>query len=123
MYDKFGCVLGTDMTTNDVSFFKHHRKMEQRQGPATRDLAPVKKSIFSLIDVPEILFGRDRRSRRLLRCIRALDRVFRLRVIDNKTVKGINFFDPADKALLQALPDPRVNADIRRGDLIPISTG
>jgi hypothetical protein len=34
-----------ETTTNDVSFFKHHRKVEHRTGPATRELAPVKKSM------------------------------------------------------------------------------
>jgi hypothetical protein len=128
MYDKFGCVLRIETTTNDVSFFKHHRKVEHRQGPATRGLAPVKKSIYSLIDLREILFGCNRRYLEHLSAlddfsagVRALDRVTRPRVIDDKTVKGINFFDPADKALLQALQDPRVNiAGIRRGDLIPV---
>jgi hypothetical protein len=56
MYDKFGSVLRIETTTNDVSFFKHHRKVEHRQGPPTRALAPVKKSIYSLIDLREILF-------------------------------------------------------------------
>src|ERR1700691_6308339 len=28
MYDKFGSVLRIEITTNDVSFFKHHRKVE-----------------------------------------------------------------------------------------------
>jgi hypothetical protein len=128
MYDKFGCVLRIETTTNDVSFFKHHRKVEHRQGPATRGLAPVKKSIYSLIDLREILFGCNRRYLEHLSAlddfsggVRALDRVSRPRVIDDKTVKGINFFDPTDKALLQALQDPRVNiAGIRRGDLIPM---
>ena len=50
MYDKFGCVLRIETTTNDVSFFKHHRKVEHRQGPPTRALASVKKTIYSLID-------------------------------------------------------------------------
>ena len=128
MYDKFGCVLRIETTTNDVSFFKHHRKVEHRQGPATRDLAPVKKSIYSLIDLREILFGCNRRYLEHLSAlddfsagVRALDRVTRPRVVDDKTVKGINFFDPTDKALLQALQDPRVNiAGVRRGDLVPI---
>jgi hypothetical protein len=128
MYDKFGCVLRIETTTNDVSFFKHHRKVEHRQAPATRDLAPVKKSIYSLIDLREILFGCNRRYLEHLSAlddfsagVRALDRVTRSRVVDDKTVKGINFFDPTDKALLQALQDPRVNiAGIRRGDLIPM---
>jgi hypothetical protein len=61
MYDKFGCVLRIETTTNDVSFFKHHRKVEHRQGPPTRALAAVKKSIYSLIDLREILFGCNRR--------------------------------------------------------------
>ena len=37
MYDKAGIVLRIETTTNDVSFFKHHRKVEHRNGPATRD--------------------------------------------------------------------------------------
>jgi hypothetical protein len=32
MYDKFGIVLRIETTTNDVSFFKHHRKVEHRKG-------------------------------------------------------------------------------------------
>jgi hypothetical protein len=52
--------------------------------------------------------------------VRALDRVTRPRVVGDKTVKGINFFEPGDSALLHALQDPKVNiAGIRRGELIP----
>src|SRR5207253_9214709 len=40
MYDKYGCVLRIETTINDVSFFKHHRKVEHRQGPPTRVLGP-----------------------------------------------------------------------------------
>jgi hypothetical protein len=54
-------VLRIETTTNDVSFFRHHRKVEHRQGPPTRELAPVKKSIYSLIDLREILLGCNRR--------------------------------------------------------------
>jgi hypothetical protein len=53
MYDKCGIVLRIETTTNDVSFFKHHRRVEHRDGPPTRELAPVKKSIYSLIDLRE----------------------------------------------------------------------
>jgi DNA-binding HxlR family transcriptional regulator len=42
------------------------------------------------------------------------------REVDGRTVKGINFFEPGDSALLHALQNPRVNiAGIRRGDLLP----
>jgi hypothetical protein len=126
MYDKHGIVLRIETTTNDVSFFKHHRKVKHRQGPATRELAPVKKSIYSLIDLREIVLGCNRRYIAHLSAlddfaagIRALDRLTRSRAVDGKTVQGINFFAPVDKALLHALQNPRVNiAGIRRGDLL-----
>ena len=53
--------------------------------------------------------------------VRALDRLTRPRKVDDKTVKGINFFDPIDNALLRALQDPRVNiAGVRRADFLPL---
>jgi hypothetical protein len=128
MYDKFGCVLRIETTTNDVSFFKHHRKVEHRQGPPTLTLAPVKKSIYSLTDLREILFGCNRRYLAHLSAlddfsagVRALDRLTKPRRVGEKIVKGINFFDPIDSALLHALQNPRVNiAGIRRADLLPL---
>ena len=126
MYDKTGIVLRIETTTNDVSFFKHHRKVEHRKGPATRALAPVKKSIYSLIDLREILLGCNRRYLAHLSAlddfsagVRALGRVTKPHDVDGKTVKGINFFEPDDSALLHALQNPRVNiAGVRRADLL-----
>src|SRR5437588_2311814 len=128
MYDKYGCVLRIETTINDVSFFKHHRKVEHRQGPPTRVLAPVKKTIYSLIDLGEIMLGCNRRYLAHLAAlddfsagVRALDRLTKPRTVEQKTLKGINFFDPVDNALLHALQNPRVNiAGIRRADLLPL---
>jgi hypothetical protein len=61
MYDKAGIVLRIEVTANDVSFFKHHRKVEHRNGPPTRAIAPVKKTIYSLIDLRGILLACNRR--------------------------------------------------------------
>ena len=127
MYDKAGIVLRIETTANDVSFFKHHRKVEHRDGPPTRELAPVKKSIYSLIDLSEILLGCNKRYLAHLSALddfsagrRALDRLTKPREVHGRTVKGINFFEPGDKALLQAMQNPRVNiAGIRRRDLMP----
>ena len=127
MYDKSGIVLRIETTANDVSFFKHHRKVEHREGPPTREFAPVKKSIYSLIDLREILLGCNRRYLAHLSAlddfsagVRALDRLTRPREVDGKTVKGINFFEPGDSALLHALQNPRVNiAGVRRAELLP----
>jgi hypothetical protein len=46
-----------ETTVNDVSFFKHHRKVEHREGTSTYELAGLKKSIYTLIDLCEILLG------------------------------------------------------------------
>jgi hypothetical protein len=126
MYDKFGCVLRIETTTNDVSFFKHHRKVEHRDGPPTRSLAPVKKTIYSLIDLREIMLGCNRRYLEHLSAlddmsagVRALGRVTKPRIVGDRTVKGINFFAADDSTLLHALQNPRVNiAGIRRGELL-----
>jgi hypothetical protein len=127
MYDKCGIVLRIETTSNDVSFFKHHRKVEHRQRPPSRALAPVKKTIYSLIDLRDILLGCNRRYLAHLSAlddfsagVRTLDRLTKPRVVDGKNVKGINFFEPGDSALLHALQNPRVNiAGIRRADLLP----
>ena len=128
MYDKVGCILRIETTTNDVSFFKHHRKVEHRQGPSTRALAPLKKTIYSLIDLQQILYACNRRYLEHLSAlddfsagVRALDRLTKPHTFDNKTVKGINFFDPLDSSLLHALQNPRTNiAGVRRADLLPL---
>jgi DNA-binding transcriptional ArsR family regulator len=128
MYDKFTLVLRLETTTNDVSSFKHHRKVEHRNGPATRDLAPVKKTIYSLPDLREILIGCNRRYLTFLSALddfsagaRALDRLTTPRVVAGKTVKGINFFHPIEQRLLRALQRPAFNiAGIRRAHLLPV---
>jgi hypothetical protein len=128
MYDKFGCVLRIETTTNDVSFFKHHRKVEHRDGPPTRALAPVKKTIYSLIDLREILSACNRRYLAHLSAlddfsagVRALHRLTKPRKVEGKNVRGINFFDPVDNALLHAFQNPRFNiAGVRRADLAPL---
>ena len=82
----------------------------------TRELAPVKKSIYSVIDLRAILLGCNRRYLTHLSAfddfsagVRGLDRVTKPREVDGKTVKEINFFEPGDSALLQILQNPSAN--------------
>ena len=127
MYDKFGIVLRIETTTNDVSFFKHHRKVEHRKGPSSAGFAPVKKTIYSLMTW-QILLGCNRRYLAHLSAlddfsagVRLLDRVTKPREVEGKTVKGINFFNPTERTLLGALQNPRFNiAGVRRADLAPL---
>ncbi len=57
IYDKFSQVLRIEATSYDISFLKHHRKVEHRDGHSTRELASMKKSIYSIIDLHEIMLG------------------------------------------------------------------
>jgi hypothetical protein len=127
MYDKFALVLRLETTTNNVSAFKHHRKVEHRHGPSTRRIAPVKKSIYSLRALQDILLGCNRRYLAHLSTLddfsagaRALDRVTRPRLVDGKTVKPINFFNQIEQTVLRALQSPAsAIAGFRRADLMP----
>jgi hypothetical protein len=125
MYDKFGRVLRLETATNDVSFFKHHRKVEHRDGHATREMAGLKKSIYSLIDLREILLGCNRRYLEFLSAIgdtasgqRDLTRLTEPQREGDRTIKGLNFFAPAEQKLLRALPRPEFNIHgVRRAEL------
>ena len=111
-----------ETTTNDVSAFKHHRKVEHQHGPATYGLAPLKKNIYSLNDLREILRGCNRRYLEYLSSlddfsagIRALDRLTQPRPINGRNVRGLNFFNRVEQALLAALQRPAFNiAGLRR---------
>lgn len=128
MYDKFALILRLETTTNDVSTFKHHRKVEHLKRPATREFAPVKKTIYSLKDLRAILLGCNRRYLDFLSAlddfsagVRALHRLTQPRRAQGRTIKGLNFFDPIEHALLHALQRPGFNiAGVRRADLAPI---
>jgi hypothetical protein len=128
IYDKFGLVLRIETTTNDASAFNHYRKVEHQHGPATYGLAPLKKNIYSLNHLREILRGCNRRYLEYLSSlddlsagIRALDRLTQPRPINGRNVRGLNFFSRVEQTLLAALQRPAFNiAGLRRADLLPL---
>src|ERR1700730_17697427 len=69
IYDKFALVLRIETTNQRRLRFQAlpqepapaEAGVEHRHGPATRGLAPVRKTIYSLNDLREILFGCNRR--------------------------------------------------------------
>src|ERR1700740_2720598 len=102
--------------------------VEHRQGPATRALAPLRKTIYSLKDLREILLSCNRRYLEYLSSlddfsagIRALDRLTQPRPLKGRNLKGLNFFSRAEQTLLAALQRPGFNiAGLRRADLLPL---
>jgi hypothetical protein len=55
MYDKYKIILRIETTVNDVTFFKHYRTVEQRDGTNAAKMANMKKSIYSLAPLQEHL--------------------------------------------------------------------
>jgi hypothetical protein len=131
MYDKFARVLRLETTTNDVSFFKHHRKVEHRDGHSTRELAALKKTIYSLTDLREILAGCNRRYLEFLSALpdtsggeRDLARLTEPQREGDRQIKGLNFFDRAEQQLLRGLQRPEFNIHgVRRADLRSLVPG
>jgi hypothetical protein len=127
LYDKAGRILRLETTANDVTFFHHHRKVEQRDGHTVRKLAPVKKTLYSLIDLRNILLGCNRRYLEFLSALddhsggqRDLDRLTQPKQTLKQTFKGFNFFDQTEQALLRALQRPEFNLHgLRRAHLQP----
>ena len=110
MYDKFSLVLRIETTSNDVSFFKHYRKVEHHDGSTDNKLAPLKKSIYSLADLRELLAAANRRYLDFLSALddpsdgeRKLRKVSEPVVEQGRTYKGFNFFLDDDALAIQAL--------------------
>ena len=111
LYDKRGLILRIETTVNDVAFFSHYRKVEQRAGTTTHKVAPLKISIYSLNpDLRELLLAANRRYLDFLSDLddpsaglKALDKVSQPVSEKGHTFKGFNFFLQADQTLFEVL--------------------
>lgn len=110
MYDKHGIMLRIETTINDVSFFKHYREVEHRDGTSTCKFASMKKSIYSIKDLIELMYAANRRYIEFLGAIddptngiKRLDKVSRPVRADNRTYRGFNFFDDDDLKLFAVI--------------------
>jgi hypothetical protein len=110
MYDKFGQILRIETTAKDVTFFKHYREVEQRNGEAVMKFAPMKKTIYSLGALRELLMAANRRYLEFLSAIDdpsngidKLNKITRTVHEDARSYRGFNFFDQQDETLFLAL--------------------
>ena len=110
MYDKRGIVLRVETTANDVSFFKHYRKVEHRDGTSEMKIAPVRKTIYSLPALRDLMFDSNRR---YLEFVSAIDdpstgiknllKISQRVQEKNHTYRGFNLFDGEDLSLFEAI--------------------
>lgn len=110
LYDKQARVLRIETTVNDVSFFRHHRRVEQRDGTTVTKLAPMQRTIYSLGPLRELLLAANRRYLEFLSDlidpsagVEQVDRLSRTVRRDGRTSRGFNLFAAADRDLFVAL--------------------
>jgi hypothetical protein len=110
MYDKLGRVLRIETTSNDVTFFKHYRRVEHRDGTWSMKNASVKKSIYSLPAVAELMRAANRRYLEFLSAlddptagIKDLDKVSKPISDGQRTYRGINLLAEEDRVVLEAI--------------------
>lgn len=110
MYDKFGIVLRIETTVNDVSFFRHYRKVEHRDGTSEMKFAPMKKTMFSLPALQELTTASNRRYLDFLSTLddpssgyQALEQISRRIRNGARSYRGFNLFDGEDLDLFEAM--------------------
>lgn len=110
MYDKVGQVLRLETVATDVTFFKHHRRVEHRDGTWEMKTAPVRKSIYSLPVLADLMGAANRRYLAFLSTLddaspglKPLERVTTPVRDGERTYRGFNFLAPDDVAVLRTL--------------------
>ena len=110
LYDKFGLLLRIETTVNDVSFFKHYREVEHRDGTKQMKYADRQKTIYSLPALRELLLAANRRYLEFLSAIEdhtagtdKLNKISRPVEETGRSYRGFNFFDDEDQKLFESL--------------------
>ena len=112
LYDKQGIVMRVETTANDVTFFRHHRKVEHRDGTSEMKFASMQKTIYSLPPLQELLFAANRRYIAFLSDlidpsagVRDIEKLAEPVRQNNRTYRGFNLFSKQDLTALLALCD------------------
>ena len=107
MYDKFSKILRIETTTNDVSFFKHYREVEHRNGEKSMQYASLKKNIYSLIPLVTLFSASNKRYLEYISAFdnkeagrKRLDTISTNKSVNNRNYKGFNLFSEQDLVLL-----------------------
>lgn len=111
MYDKHGQVLRIECTANDVTFFKHYRKVEHRDGTADYAVTALKKSIYSLGDLRGLMHAATGRYLEFIGALEDrspgqadLNKITRsIRDQNDRSCRGFNFFAADDLTVLQTV--------------------
>lgn len=110
MYDKFAHILRIETTVNDVTFFKHYREVIHRDGSSTQKEASMKKNIYSLKPLREIVAASNNRYLEFISAIddntighKKLEKATETKTVEERNYKGLNFFCKEDKKIILTL--------------------
>jgi hypothetical protein len=110
IYDKFGQILRIEVSTNNVSFFPHYREVEHRDGSRYTRWTYMKKSIYSLAVLAQVMTAANRRYLEFISAIETpsagltkLDKISRTTRDGDRSFRGLNFFCREDQRLLEIL--------------------
>lgn len=116
MYDKFRLILRIETTVVNVSFFKHYREVEHKDGTRSMAWAEMKKTIYSLAPLRELLLAANRRYLEFISSIEddragtdKLNKVSQPVQENDRSYRGFNFFDPEDEVLFRSLASGEFN--------------
>lgn len=111
LYNKPGGILRLEMTTYDVSFFRHYRQVVHQDGTKEHQLAAMKKSIYSLADLAALMRAGVQRYSQWLASLdehtaghQDINRLSRSERDDQgRPYRGFNPFLAEDEQVLQAV--------------------
>jgi len=110
MYDKYNLILRIETTTDKVNKFQAPRMVHHRDGSESMKVAPVKKAVDSLNVLFKIMSAANRRYHEFISSLETfsagrekLKKVTSPVRENNRTYKGIDFFNEEDDALLRTI--------------------
>jgi hypothetical protein len=116
MYDKYAVALRIESTVNNVSFFKHYRTVEHRDGSRQKKWAAMKKGIYSLSALSELLMAANRRYLEFISTfddissgIKLLKKISKTAVDNNRPYKGFNLFTDDDQKIFESIASGEFN--------------
>ena len=108
--DKFGLILRLQTTVNDVSFFKHYREVEHRNGIREKKGAPRRKSSYSLAALRQLLAAAKRRYLEFLAALEdlragvdKLGKLSRTMRKNDRAYGGFNFFEEEHQTFFEVI--------------------
>lgn len=110
LYDKQGLVLRIETTVNDVTFFRHYRTVEHRDGTKETKMSAMQKTIYSIPALKECMASANRRYLDFISelvdpsaGLRDVERLSEPLKKDGRSFPGFNLFSQNDLRFILAL--------------------